>query len=291
MADNKLIIYLKERFPAPLAIFYSVIFAFCNVVFTKKRLSAPGYLWPFIFISAIFFLFFLRLRLTDEIKDYKYDMINHPERPIAKGLIKISTIKKILFFVLLAEVTIIFFTNVATAAIYFLILIYSWLMYKDFYLKKFMDKHLLLMLLLHQFIFLSYTWLAIAILAVNIAPTAACANFFILMFTGPLLFELGRKLEHRKNANGQETNDTYVYSWGSAKTFGMIVLVALAEAFALLFLTRAGSRSFILIYFILLLAIVIYYLLKKQQAVQASKYWSIALAIAGQLIYILANGL
>ncbi len=79
--------YINERFsPAqllPLALCFGVSL---GVVTPTVMQQSPTYM-NVVVVSIALFLFLLRLRLLDDIKDYAHDQVHHPERPAAQNVV------------------------------------------------------------------------------------------------------------------------------------------------------------------------------------------------------------
>ena len=103
----------------------------------------------------------LRIRLWDEIKDFNYDSKHHGSRPVQKGILSLPNIKKMAFIVLGVEFLIQFFLSYHALVIFLIALAYSFLMFKNFYIKDFENKSFAFCLLSHQIIFFIYICLIV----------------------------------------------------------------------------------------------------------------------------------
>ena len=79
-------IYQRERFPIFAHGLLIAVFSFSAISFSqllRGRLQLPPIETMLVaFISA--FLFFLQLRIADEFKDYKEDLLYRPYRPLPR---------------------------------------------------------------------------------------------------------------------------------------------------------------------------------------------------------------
>ncbi len=99
--------YLKERFPLEQFLFISLIFGASASLGARAYFSLETAILPGAAISSLaIFLFFLRLRLFDELKDYRHDLRYYPQRPVPRGLISLREVKKSIFFITAAEASI-----------------------------------------------------------------------------------------------------------------------------------------------------------------------------------------
>ncbi|OUR96738.1 hypothetical protein A9Q84_10380 [Halobacteriovorax marinus] len=88
------------------------------------------------------FLFFFKMRLYDEIKDYDLDCEINPTRPLPRGLLNLTDMKKGIFACIALEL--ILFSTLGVNAIFSLVfaILYSLLMYKEFFIPKLIRPHL-----------------------------------------------------------------------------------------------------------------------------------------------------
>ena len=98
------------------------------------------------------FLQFLMVRIVDEFKDYEEDCKYRPYRPVPRGLIKLKELK-ILFVICIILQLILTITCSQNGILYLIILwVFFALMSKGFFIKKILDKHLLLEVTLDELI-------------------------------------------------------------------------------------------------------------------------------------------
>ncbi|MDD4972933.1 MAG: hypothetical protein PHY93_01205 [Bacteriovorax sp.] len=103
-----------------------------------------------------FFLFFLLLRMMDEYKDYDKDVLAHPKRPLPRGLIPLPEFKMgitIGLFTLIGfDFVLLLAGYVNSFYLYSLVIVHLWLMYKEFYVAKWINARPLLYAVTHQLI-------------------------------------------------------------------------------------------------------------------------------------------
>jgi 4-hydroxybenzoate polyprenyltransferase len=146
------IIYTKERFPIPVYLLLCGGLAFSGISLFEKP-----FCWLSFFISITgLLLFFFELRLMDELKDFKKDLIAHPDRPLPRELISresaLRAIMNILFAMIAYAVLTGVLLNLQSAVSYMAITTYLWLMYKEFFVGKWLDERPLLYAISHQVI-------------------------------------------------------------------------------------------------------------------------------------------
>jgi len=279
--------YIGERFPGHIALLYSVLFSLCVLVFTDTSVTGGDFVSaPFIIVTATIFLFFVRLRLVDEIKDYRYDSQYHSERPVTRGILRLTEIKYLILITLVLEFIFQLGNTYAGIITYGIFLLYSYFMYKEFYRKSFFSQHLLAGLLAHQFIFMLATLFALSTMQQRLPELDP--NFFIFilfMFAPPFMFELGRKLEHRKDDRGENTDDTYIFRWGLVSSFLFLMIISFIQGTALTYLL--GDRYYFgLAYNGVLVLTIIWFLKSRFVVSKTAKYWSVLLALLGMALYV-----
>ncbi len=156
--------YQKERFPILIFGLYVLciviaVFGFANFygqVFYQKWLNhivfevqPSEYQFDYMSIIPMFvvcFLQFLMIRIVDEFKDYEEDCKYRPYRPVPRGLITLRELKVLLIICVILQLIItILFTKSITGIMYLIILwIFFGIMSKGFFMKKILDKHILL---------------------------------------------------------------------------------------------------------------------------------------------------
>ena len=144
--------YFSKRFP----LFLSLLLA---AGFFLPGYLLAGRLWPqalplsypvlFAGIGLIL-LFMLHLRIFDEHKDFVADQRAHPNRILSRGLITLSGLRKILSVVLWLELTLALVLPLSLFFVWVFMLLYSLLMLKEFFLPRFLDRHITLYMLSHQ---------------------------------------------------------------------------------------------------------------------------------------------
>ena len=143
--------YQKERFPV--LAFGSYVFAiafatycFSNSEFNKVYpLGTSFFDWKIILTMFVLGLLqFLMVRIIDEFKDYEEDCKYRPYRPVPRGLITLKELK--VLFIICAILQIAITAIVNRYALKFLVLLWIvfYLMTKGFFIKKVLDKHILL---------------------------------------------------------------------------------------------------------------------------------------------------
>lgn len=212
---DRWITFFKERFPlVTMAILVSGLSLSGIYLYGKEF-----YLLPFIISFGGILFFFALLRLMDEVKDHEKDLIAHRERPLPRGLIKKVEAQAVIqcsTLILFAYSLMIWVFLQQTAALaYALLIIYLWLMYKEFGIGKWLSGRPILYAVLHQLI-----GFLVAIFVVTVAhPDQALSSntwAFGLMIVGAFFcYEICRKLD----PHAHPILATYVHFYGFRRAF------------------------------------------------------------------------
>ena len=210
---NRFRTYLKERSPLPALTFLSA-----GIVLSPMAMDQE-FDWP-VLLAAIVFnnLLFIQMRLGDELKDFETDKIINPTRPLPRGLYKPQEIFKLLEIFLVVLVV----TGLAIGALYSLpggaclviASVFSWLMFKEFYMSHTLDKSPMLYALTHQVIvFPLFAWPGLT-LDSSLYEDNRFLGWLIANFGASFTFEICRKL----NPSAHELAKTYAHHYGRLNT-------------------------------------------------------------------------
>lgn len=215
-------VFIKERFPLaaqlPLIAVFSVSNAAAANAFgggeTASLFSSPSF-W----ISAlVILLVFLHLRIFDEIKDYETDLRVHPERPLARGLLSLKETKVFAAAVCVIEAALVAVQcasfGLSPAFLYAAVLLFSVLMYKEFFIPKLLSKNILVYALSHAPVsYLMGLYIFSSVFKGAFPnPPAALLLFGISNFALSMIFEVSRK--SFAPAEEQKERDSYTKSFG-----------------------------------------------------------------------------
>lgn len=280
--------YLMERFPIVIVFLYSVLLTiFCARYFSASLTSASV-----IVVGLTIFLFFLRTRLIDEIKDLEHDNKHYPQRPIQRGLVTPKELRITAWGIVIVEVVL---QSVAASSLtvfltYVAFLIFTFFMSVDFYIRDVLESRFWLLVSVHHLVFVLIAIYTGSMITGSIfLPLTVMDLWFVAaVLLPPLIFEIGRKLQPRKSAGkNKHANDTYASRWGEQNALSVIVL--------LLTLFGSSVASLEQTLWILItystIALILYVLYKthkdKVEVVRYIPYLNVALCFSGMLIYIL----
>jgi hypothetical protein len=208
--------YQKERFPLFAHGILIASFTFSALAFSHicRQDTSPMALRDFLRAFANTFCLFLLLRISDEFKDKDYDKEKRPHLPVPRGLVSLLELRIVGILVLL-DLTIF---NLVFAPrhllIYLFVLCYLGLMFREFFVKHWLEQHQLWYVVSHMMIIPLVDTLASSFDWLELQPDVKglCWFFAVSFFNGCTL-ELGRKI---KVAENEEAN-TYSFSIGFNK--------------------------------------------------------------------------
>jgi 4-hydroxybenzoate polyprenyltransferase len=245
-------IYLKEMYPIPQRLIYSTLMYLSFAILASKNqsvtldLSSPIHLIGIINVFTILLI----LRLMDELKDKDLDEDLFSERPLPSGRVRESDISFSLIALIVLFITINVFSW-ATLLAALMVLCYTLLMFRYFFIPKILRKYLLLNLATHNPIIpVIIIFLLIMFGAQNDLPLSRLLNQYsilLVVWFWSLLFswEITRKIK-----SPEEENEYVTYS----QIFGYIGAVIIAAV--------VQTLTFIIsIYFFLIFNLSWFYLL------------------------------
>lgn len=274
---KEIVLYIKERFPILSVMLFSLLLLFSiNLyVFGKFNLNASFYIGIILMV-----LFLLRVRITDDIKDFKYDSDFHQDRALQRKVISIGKLKAFLVAVLLTELALQFFLSSFAIYLYLGLLAYSLLMYKDFFSKSLSEKAFFLYIFLHQIIFSFYIYYYMCVFNNKITVLGEKDIFVIIfLFLTMYIYEVSRKMNHRFDAGKNKTNDTYIYKWGKMNVVILLFSFICLQLACLLFVFERINIVLFLYFLIVLLGAI----LKK---IREKEAYYILIIIFGLLTFI-----
>ena len=283
-------IYLNERFPLGKNSFFVLIFTLSGYIYTSLLYNSKiMYLftngvkigifqYKIIALFIIIFMFFFQLRITDEFKDYEEDLKYRAYRPVQRGIISLKTLEKtgivtVIIQIMLAHV-------IDPEIIYFMIFvwIYMFLMAKEFFIKKWLTKRILIYALSHVVIMVFITLVIVEatqyIVPKNIFDVFilqwyrhnidfALIPLFALNYLNGIVLEIGRKT--RRADEEEHGVQTYSKLWGRKKAVIILSLLFIIEyLLVILGLTHTYKEYFFFggLTLLVMLIVSIYFMIK-----------------------------
>ena len=269
---KKWYIYQKERFPVLIYGIYILAivlgtFAISNIICNnasseKLHIYASSQLhgapslgvvqWIRIIpMYIVTFLQFLMVRIIDEFKDYEEDCKYRPYRPVPRGLITLKELKILFIICVILQFGITLFVEPVSVMYLIGVWIFFALMSKSFFIKKFLDKHILIELILDELLMpILVVFLSRFITYVN--PTSSFYSyinigdilpFIIMTYIISCIVEIARKVRCKENE--EKGVKTYTAVLGINKT--IFILFMLETIVMILQLIILGKQYLLLI--------------------------------------------
>jgi 4-hydroxybenzoate polyprenyltransferase len=192
-----------------------------DLVFTYKDLLCA------LAVLAIFF----HLRIFDEIKDYKNDLLVHKDRPLVRGLIPVGEAKQVAFVLILVELSLAFFIGRAAFLAAIFTVVYSLIMYKEFFIGDWLRPKMATYALAHTLV---SCWMSVfvfsAVTGLNFWRLSRIYGLFVLVnwmiFN---IFEFGRKTFGKEEE--EELVESYSKRLGPVRAAFNVVFMAVIAVF------------------------------------------------------------
>ena len=266
---KKYLMYFNERFPIAGALLYA------GTLFYLSYYSANLFFDHFptnhfnsIIGFVVIFLSLLHLRIFDEHKDYENDKVAHPERMLSKGIITLSDLRNLLYVVLIIEAGLSIYLGSQIFIIWIIIILWSYLMYVEFFVPEFLNKHIGLYLISHQLIVpITFVFgLAQRVHIERFSNQEFCTLIilFIASTCSTITYEIARKTWSKEKEH--EYADSYTKAWGIKKTIIINQVIALISCFGFLYIYNLSNLSIIyhiitlLFYFVFLISEILFML-------------------------------
>ncbi len=215
--------WAKERFP--IANIISGSLSYITMVsigrfVVDKPLTSFNYID---LIGAIAFVsHLLLLRIFDEHKDFEVDKVNHPERALSKGILTLNHLKMLALPLPIISLAWSYFNSYNTHHVllaWCILVIYSLLMAKEFFIGEWLSKRLVLYSIAHMIV----SPIMILWIIIGGAGELVFANLVLLILA--VSFTSGISYELTRNPRGTDEDpalDAYNKSFG---TNGSIILM------------------------------------------------------------------
>lgn len=217
--SRRLKLYLDERFPLSTHVVVVCSFFFSNF-FLAERLVHPGpatFGWrPLAGMITVLLSFFL-LRIFDEFKDYETDVQAHPERIVSRGIMPLSELRIMGWSVFGLLVLLNLGMGPVALFGYLLVAAFSFLMFREFFVRDWLKRHLFTYAVTHQGItplLCFYVYLLSLVSSAFHWHASLGWQFGMAAGTG-LAWELSRKI--RTAEEEQPLIETYSKELGASK--------------------------------------------------------------------------
>ena len=287
-------IYLNERFPLGKNSIFVLIFTLSGYIYTgllynskiinqifSKEIKVPMPWHKIVALFIIIFMFFLQLRITDEFKDYEEDLKYRAYRPVQRGVVTLKALEKIGIATVIIQIILAYVIDFKI--IYFMIIVwfYMFLMAKEFFIKEWLTKRILIYALSHVVIMIFITLVIVNATQYIVLGEAenifkfvalqwyrhnidiALIPLFTLNYLNGIVLEIGRKT--RRADEEEHGVQTYSKLWGKKKAAVILSLLFAVEYFlVILGLSYTYEKYFLFSGLVLLIILIIsiYFMIK-----------------------------
>lgn len=252
--------YQKERFP--ILMFGVYVLCIVIAVFGFASLYTKFNNIVILPMFIVGFLQFLMVRIVDEFKDYEEDCKYRPYRPVPRGVVTLEELK-ILFII--CAITQISITIACTKNITYLTILWLFfaIMTKGFFIKKVLDKHLLLEVTLDEIMMPILVIFLLGFTPFEITSNTNVWKILVLSYLVSWIVEIARKIRSKEQ---EETGvRTYTAVYGIPKA--ILILSILETLLALVQYVILGKKYIIpiIVMYAIMIIINILFLAKKKK--------------------------
>ena len=231
---NKWYTYQKERFPVATYGLYILCLSFAAFFYNTKMLEIESNVGVFITMFVVAFLQFLMVRIIDEFKDYEEDKKYRPYRPVPRGLIKLKELRTLFVICIIIQFALTLIMNPFSLIFLLVLWIMFILMTKSFFMKKLVDKHILLEVALDEILLPTLMLYLSSFIKIDIT---ILWRLLLLSYVVSWIIEIARKVRCKKDE--EKGVKTYTAVFGIPKA--TILLSALELILTILRLFLPGE--------------------------------------------------
>lgn len=282
---NNWLIFIWERFPPHTHLLFMLLYFVAHYIFylSNAEKSIPIIKLLILFIGT--FVFFFKLRLYDELKDYQNDLAIYPNRPLIRGLLTHKDLYKGIYIAIALEI--ISFSSFGFRGLLAIgaPIIYSLLMFKEFFIRKWIRSHLTIYALTHTLVSALFSLTLLSSLKSTFIWNLDTNSYLFALLSWCLfnIFEFGRKTFISEEERPKVESYSKIYG-----RFGAILLVISMAIISAQILNRLGQvfvNPFILVSALSLVALS-YVLLNKQPLGKIYRGLSFAFIASMYIIFI-----
>lgn len=243
---KKYYLYTKERFPLPATFSYAAALYYMSYFFPGVLNNRnPVNLSESIIGCLVFFMALFQIRILDEHKDYSKDVIAHPERMLSRGAITLAELRKLLYAMIALQAGMALYLGRAPFMVWLAMQAFTLLMFKEFFVPGFLNRHMGIYLLSHQIsvplaLLLGISQRVDLRYLASVRPVVPGLFLFGSMMA-TINFEIARKTWSADREHEQA--DSYTKVWGIGGTVAVNQCIALLAGGSFIYLYTAIYRS------------------------------------------------
>ncbi len=227
-----LIAWMMERFPPDHGVLFFIMYA--TALLFGQFVAGDGGLSVGVqevvgFAGA--WSFFLMLRVFDEHKDYELDLHNHPDRVLQSGRVTLGYLKVLGALAIGAQFVVsLWFDNFTFGPVtqcWLVVIVWSSLMAKEFFVGEWLEKRLVLYALSHMVVMpMALVWMAT--MGSGVIDVGGFALLAALSFLSGAAFEVTRKTKGPDEE--RDTIQSYSQVWGPRGAAGIVAVLLVGQA-------------------------------------------------------------
>lgn len=247
---KKWLIFIWERFPPYTYIPFLFLYFIAHIIFSLGKNNYSLFTFLILYLATL--IFFFKLRLYDEVKDFESDLKIYPNRPLSRGLLNHSSIYFGIFTCIIFEVIIFATFGLVGLSAIIIPVIYSLIMFKEFFLRKWIRSHLTLYAITHTFVSSLFSLALLSTVQSTYIWNLSFNSYLFVLLSWCLfnIFEFGRKTfitsEEKRNI------DSYSKIYGR---FGAALLVISMALCSLILISNIQSNQLTILLISILLGL------------------------------------
>jgi len=268
---KKYFLYTKERFPIPATFAYAAALYYLSYFFTNIiQNRSPFDPAESIIGCLVFYMALFEIRLLDEHKDYAKDVIAHPGRMLSRGEITLKELRKLLYAMAALQAVMAIYLGPAPFVVWLAIQVFALLMFKEFFVPDFLNRHMGLYLISHQvsvpLALLFGISQRIDLLYLKTVHPVSFALFLFGTMMATINYEIARKTWSPDREHDQADSYTKVWGIGGAVIVNQSVAILAGTSFLYFYISIPRSIVYTLIVcsaYLLFLATEVAFLVKR----------------------------
>jgi len=236
---RKWLIFIWERFPPYTYIPFLFLYFTAHIVFSLGQNNYS--LFSLLILNLATLIFFFKLRLYDEVKDFENDLKTYPDRPLSRGLLNHPSIYSGIFTCIIFEFIIFAMFGLVGLSAIIIPVIYSLIMFKEFFVRKWIRSHLTLYAITHTFVSGLFSLALLSTIQSTYIWDLSFNSYLFALLSWCLfnIFEFGRKTF----ITSEEKRDIDSYSKIYGR-FGAALLVISMALCSLILISNIQSNQF-----------------------------------------------
>lgn len=281
---RKWLTFIWERFPPYTYIPFLFLYFIAHIIFSLGKNNYSLLTFRILYLATL--IFFFKLRLYDEVKDFEIDLKIYPNRPLSRGLLNHSSIYFGIFTCIIFEVIIFAMFGLDGLSAIIVSVIYSLIMFKEFFVKKWIRSHLTFYAITHTFVSSLFSLALLSTVQSTYIWNLSFNSYLFALLSWCLfnIFEFGRKTfissEERRNI------DSYSKIYGRFGATLLVISMAICS-FVILNILQSNELTTISLSILITLLVTVALLFIKFDKEPLGKIYRGASSIFIALVYLI----